>query len=95
MSDTLLLDNVKKGLLITGDYQDEALEIYIDDVVEFLISAGVNETVANSNVSLGVIVRGVSDLMSTGVLSSYFFHRLGQLVYTSEGENNVETEETV
>lgn len=85
-----LLNKVKKGLGITGNYQDDTLLIYIDEVKDFMHGAGVSDAIINSNSSVGVIIRGVSDLWdygsgSTG-LSPYFKERVVQL---RAGEENV------
>lgn len=84
MADTHL-DLVKKALGITGEYQDDTLKIYIDEVKAYMVSAGVSEAVINSTVSAGVIARGVTDLWSygsgTGKLSDYFYQRVTQLAY--------------
>lgn len=78
-----LLIKVKNGLGITGDFQDNTLQIYIDEVKDFMHKAGVSDAIINSNSSVGVITRGVSDLWdygsgSTG-LSPYFKERVVQL----------------
>lgn len=62
MADTGILDAVKIALGITGTYQDATLNGYINEVKNYMISAGVPKTVANSTVSAGVISRGVTDL---------------------------------
>lgn len=82
MNDELLM-KVKKGLGITGDYQDDTLQIYINEVEDFMRGAGVSDAIINSNSSVGVITRGVIDLWdygsgSTG-LSPYFKERVVQL----------------
>lgn len=75
------LESVKNALGITGDYQDETLQIYFDEVVAFLRDAGV----ANSNITSGIVARGVSDLWNygsaDGKLSQYFLQRASQLSY--------------
>lgn len=85
MTDIELLIKVKDGLGITGTYQDDTLKVYIDEVKEYLSDAGVKLTVINSPISVGVIVRGVSDLWNYGAgnakLSDYFYQRAKQLVY--------------
>ena len=87
MADTHL-DLVKKALGITGEYHDDTLNIYIDEVKAYMVSAGVSEETVNSKVSAGVIARGVTDLWSygsgTGKLSDYFYQRVSQLAYTSK-----------
>lgn len=73
------LENVKNALGITGDYQDDTLQIYFDEVVSFLRDAGV----AESNITSGIVARGVSDLWNygsaEGKLSQYFYQRASQL----------------
>lgn len=81
MSGTTMLDSVKISLGITGDYQDETIAAYIEEVVSFLKDAGV----AASNVTPGIVARGVADLWNYGAgegkLSSYFIQRATQLSY--------------
>ena len=73
------LSDVKKALGITGTYQDDTLNQYIDEVKAFLVDAGVPEARQTS----GVIARGVADLWNYGAgdgkLSSYFMMRATQL----------------
>lgn len=75
------LSGVKNALGITGDFQDETLQVYFDEVVEFLVDAGV----AESNITSGLVARGVSDLWNygsgAGRLSQYFLRRAAQLSY--------------
>lgn len=79
MSSATMLTSVKSALGIEGTYQDSTLTVYIDEVVQFLKDAGVSET----NISAGVVARGVSDLWSYGAgngkLSDYFMQRAAQL----------------
>lgn len=74
-----VLDDVKKSLGVTGNYQDDTLTQYINEVKGFLNDAGVKE----SDISSGVIARGVADLWNygagEGTLSSYFMMRASQL----------------
>jgi hypothetical protein len=72
------LAKVKTALGITGDYQDETLSFYIDEVIEELVDAGVARTVAESNAAVGCIALGVNDLWnfsSGGVKHSEQFHK--------------------
>lgn len=75
------LANVKTALGITGNYQDTTLQIYFDEVVAFLIDAGV----AESLITDGIVARGVADLWNYGAgegkLSEYFMQRATQLAY--------------
>lgn len=90
MADVTLLTSVKSALGITGAYQDATLNIYIDEVVEYMISAGVPRAVITANTSAGVIARGVTDLWNynggAGKLSDYFYQRVSQLAYTTPEE---------
>lgn len=75
------LEEVKNALGITGEYQDETLQVYVDEVIAFLVDAGV----AESNITSGLVARGVSDLWNygsgAGRLSQYFMRRASQLSY--------------
>ena len=86
MADTL--SKVKSALGITGNYQDNTLNVYINEVKEYMLDAGVPEEVVNSDVSAGVIARGVTDLWNynggAGKLSDYFYQRVSQLAYKTQ-----------
>lgn len=73
------LDDVKTALGITGDFQNETLEIYFNEVIDFLRDAGVDE----SKITKGIVARGVSDLWNYGTgegrFSEYFYQRAKQL----------------
>lgn len=75
------LANVKTALGITGNYQDATLQIYFNEVVAFLIDAGVAEALITD----GIVARGVADLWNYGAgegkLSEYFMQRATQLAY--------------
>ena len=81
MADTTMLAKVKSALGITGDYLNDTLTEYIDEVVGFLKDAGVKE----SNITAGIVARGVSDLWNygsgEGKLSDYFMQRATQLSF--------------
>lgn len=78
-----VLKDVKNALGITGDYQDNTLTVYINDVKDYLKKAGVSDDVINSQASAGAIARGVADLWNygsgDGKLSPYFYERVIQL----------------
>ena len=83
MTEAELLEKVKTGLGISGDYQDDILKIHIDSVKNFMRSAGVAETVINSDASVGCILAGVNDLWNYGSgsvkLSEFTKQRIIQL----------------
>lgn len=89
MTDQELLTEVKKRIGVTGEYQDDTIKGYIQDVKDFMIDAGVDSTVMESNVIIGAVTRGVSDLWDygsgTGEFSPYFFQRVTQLSYKGGG----------
>lgn len=86
--ETSLLDKVKSMLGITGDYQDETLKAYIDEVKQYLVDGGVQQEIADAPIATGVIARGVCDLWNYGAgdgkLSPYFYQRITQLVYKED-----------
>ncbi len=75
------LTDVKTALGITGEYQDETLSEYYQEVLSFLCDAGVKD----ANITTGVVARGVADLWNygdgEGKLSDYFIQRASQLSY--------------
>lgn len=83
MTDAELLAKVKSGLGITTAYQDDTLQVYIDDVRAFMEDAGVHKSVIASTASVGCILRGVADLWNYGsgnaTFSDYFRMRVIQL----------------
>ena len=87
---------VKTALGINGtNYQDATLQVYIDEVIAEMISAGVRKEVAESAAAVGCIAVGVNDLWtysSGGVKhSEYFTRRLIQLTMQGGGAD-VQTE---
>lgn len=78
-----VLDHVKIGLGITDDFHNSTLQTYIDEVREYLMDAGVPESVTTSKACGGIILRGVADLWNYGsggaALSPYFHMRAAQL----------------
>lgn len=91
MTEYELLTKVKNGLAITGDYQNDALKIYIEEVKQFLIDSGVKQSVVESSKAVGCILIGVNDLWnySSGDIkfSDYFYKRALQL--SAEDKDNV------
>lgn len=83
MTEAEMLTSIKNALGIQGNYQDDTLTEYINEVVGFLIDSGVKQ----NNITAGIVARGVSDLWSygsgDGKLSAYFMQRAAQLSYKS------------
>ena len=73
------LDDVKNAIGVTGDYQNDTIQPYFDDVIGCLVDAGVKP----ENITKGIVARGVSDLWNygsgDGKLSEYFYQRAKQL----------------
>ena len=82
-----LLEKVKIGLGNVPSHLDETINLYIEEVIAYMLSAGVSETLLNEdNINekcTGAIIRGVSDLWNYGngdtKLSEYFYQRVDQL----------------
>jgi len=87
MTGAEMLEKIKSGLGIVGNYQDDTLSVYIEEVKAFMISAGVSQEVADSSASVGCILRGVADLWNYGSgsvgFSEYFKMRVVQLAMTT------------
>ena len=86
MTEAELLIEVKKGLGITGSYQDSTVLRHIKDTKAFALSAGVKTELLESDASVGLLIRGVADLwnLASGEVkfSTYFLQRLIQLATT-------------
>lgn len=86
-----MLENVKTNLGIIGNYQDNTIQGYIDEVQAFLIDAGVDSTIVNSESAIGVVTRGVADLWNYGSggtdFSPYFIKRATQLALKEVEDN--------
>lgn len=84
-----ILQKVKDATGISGDYQDATLNVYIEEVQQFLLDAGLNESTVNSVSAVGVICRGVMDLWNYGAgearFSRYFMQRITQLLLIQNG----------
>ena len=82
-----LLSKVKVGLGNIPSHLDETIQLYIDEVIQYLLSDGVSTDLLKEDDiderCVGVIIRGVSDLWNYGngdtKLSDYFYQRADQL----------------
>lgn len=90
-----ILQKVKDATGISGDYQNATLNVYIEEVQQFLLDAGLKESTVNSVSAVGVICRGVMDLWNYGAgearFSRYFMQRITQLllIQNGRGDENV------
>lgn len=91
MAEIEFLSEIKTGLGITGTNFDGVLKIHIRDVKSYLKRAGISDEVIDSEESVGVILRGVSDLWNNGSgdvkFSPYFYDRVTQLALSGGGDN--------
>lgn len=73
------LSDVKKAMGVTGDYLDDQLQPFMDDVLSFIVNAGVPE----NSITAALVARGVLDTWNYGSggtqLSDYFKMRVTQL----------------
>ena len=78
-----------------GNYNDEQLQLFIDEVIDELISGGVKEEVAKSAAAVGCIACGVNDIWnytSGGVKHSEYFNRRLVQLSLKKGGSNVQTD---
>lgn len=91
MTNVELLQEVKTGLFgsSSGTWRDGMLQVYINEVKEFMLDAGVKQTVLESEKAVGCITIGVNDLWNYqggGVkFSPYFKERVVQLASGNGG----------
>lgn len=81
MNDTELLEKVKEGLSIYGSALDNTLLIYINEVKDYALNAGVPSKFFELERSAGLITIGVDDLYNRHSFSEYFNYRINQLKY--------------
>ena len=75
-----------------GNYNDEQLQLFIEEVIDELISAGVKKEVAESAAAVGCIACGVNDIWnytSGGVKHSEYFNRRLVQLSLKKGDTNV------
>ena len=90
MANAEMLKKVKVGLFGTADgaWRDEMLNVYIDEVVEFMRDAGVPDSVIEGDKAYGCILMGVNDLWNyqggNVKFCKYFEQRVIQLA-TGDG----------
>ena len=91
MAEFNILTTVKAAMGLQGnDYFDATLQIYIEEVKQYLISGGCSRAVVDAESSAGVIARGVADLWNynsdSAELSPYFKERAIQLCSSGGGD---------
>lgn len=87
LTEDQILTEVKNALGIKTNYQDDTIKPFLTDVMFYLSNAGVPAKTIYSTASVGVIIRGVSDLWNYGSggtsLSPYFKERVIQLAISN------------
>lgn len=89
-----MLEEVKKSLGITGNYQDTTIQTWINEIQQLMINGGISSSIVNDIKSAGVIAKGIDDLyFQKTELSKYFWQRAIQLslkedTNTEEGESD-------
>lgn len=83
-----MLEKVKKSLGITGNYQDDIIQGWIDEIKQLMIDGGIAPSIVNDENSAGVIARGIDDVyFQKSNLSTYFWQRATQLALKEEEKN--------
>ena len=49
-----MLETIKKALGITGNYLDDTIQIYIDEVNSYLVSSGMPSDLVNTDETVGI-----------------------------------------
>lgn len=82
LTEEQITNKVIKALTLTS-FHKEIIQPFVEDVKFYLKSAGIKDSVILSTASVGVFIRGVSDLWNYGsggtTLSPYFRERVIQL----------------
>lgn len=84
-----VLEQVKTALGNIPSHLDKTIELYMNEAINYMLSAGVpGELLAEKNIDpkcVGCIIRGVADLWNYGngdtKLSDYFQQRVLQLTF--------------
>lgn len=75
-------EQVKKLLGITGKFQDETINGWIDEIKQLMIDGGISPSIVNDVKSAGIIAKGIDDVYFQKTnLSNYFWQRATQLAY--------------
>ena len=99
MAGVITLETVKSMIGVTGNYQDDTIQAYIDEVKQYMLDGGVMQEVVEASTSAGIIARGVTDLWNYGAgegkLSDYFMQRVIQLAMKKVVPQDPETKVSV
>ncbi len=93
MTEAELLIEVKKGLGVSGTYQDSTVQRHLNDVKAYCLSAGVAPDILTSDASVGCLIRGVADswTQESGKtqFSLMFTQRLVQLIALTHQQETI------
>lgn len=84
-----LLIEIKSRLAIGDDFHDKLILGLIEDVKNYMVSAGVEKQIVDSVISIGCIARGVSDLWTSEKFSDFFNQRVIQLTCEEVNSDDV------
>lgn len=78
------ITKIKQGLGIAEGIPDATIELWLNEVKDFMKNAGVPDSVINKNTTVGLLARGVSDIWNYGDgektgFSTVFMQRVSQL----------------
>lgn len=66
MTDEEILEKVKTGLAVDGDYTDDTLKIKVMAVKQYMLNAGVSQSVLETDLGIATLTIGVNDIWSLG-----------------------------
>lgn len=82
------LTQIKQALGITG-IPDETITVWLTDVKDYMLNAGVPNSVINAQTTIGTLTRGVADCWNYGAgntgWSTLFKERVAQLALGNGG----------
>ena len=89
LSTTEQLTQIKAALGIGDGIPDATLTVWLTDVKDYMLNAGVSNSVINSASTIGTLTRGVADCWSYGAggvgFSPLFKERVAQLALGKKG----------
>ncbi|EKQ50269.1 MULTISPECIES: hypothetical protein [unclassified Clostridium] len=64
MNDEEILEKVKIGLAVDGDYTDDTLKIKTMAVKQYMLNAGVSQSALETDLGIATLTIGVNDIWS-------------------------------
>lgn len=85
------ITQIKQALGIGNGIPDATINVWLSDVKDFMLNAGVPSSVINADTTIGTLARGVSDTWNYGdgdtAYSMVFKMRVTQLALGNRGVN--------